>query len=206
MSGKEALKVILETAIREAKAHVEFLQTTIQTLETVLVDAVIDEASPSSETSSLAMELEESLEDVKKKKQLSLFAGNGVTHQNVVNLADAREARDAGREGASILTPAFHDHLLKMASPSTLAFLTSAVPSSIGPMPVAPGMSSEVLRQKQNRLVQLIDEHEEELAESIATMGCRGDCYKCPHPNYSSVELQVDACLSSVLAGLGLDP
>lgn len=204
MSGKEALKVILETAIREAKAHVEFLQTTIQTLETVLVDAVIDEASPSSETSSLAMELEESLEDVKKKKQLPLFAGNGVTHQNVVNLADAREARDAGRAGASILTPAFHDAF--QWSPTREDQLSKMAPSSIGPMPVAPGMSSEVLRQKQNRLVQLIDEHEEELAESIATMGCRGDCYKCPHPNYSSVELQVDACLSSVLAGLGLDP
>jgi hypothetical protein len=61
------------------------------------------------------------------------------------------------------------------------------------------------LRVLQDRLVRIIDENEEALRNSIAELGCGGDCYKCPKPNKATVDEQVFACLDSVVQGLELD-
>lgn len=65
------------------------------------------------------------------------------------------------------------------------------------------------LKVLQDRLVQVIDDHEEKLRPSLDELGCGGDCYKCPNPEpdkYTGVEAQVRGCLSSVVNALGLDP
>lgn len=71
---------------------------------------------------------------------------------------------------------------------------------------VAPSeMSGEELKILQDRLVQIIDENYEPLHDSIEKLGCRGNCYKCPHPEYPTVREQVKACLKEVVEGLDLD-
>jgi len=61
------------------------------------------------------------------------------------------------------------------------------------------------LKVLQDRLVEIIDNNYDQLHDSINALGCRGDCYRCPHPEKPTVEEQVNTCLSEVLEGLDLD-
>lgn len=57
----------------------------------------------------------------------------------------------------------------------------------------------------QDRLIQLIDDNEEEVRDSLRELKCKGDCLVCPHPETDTVEAQVKLCLTSMVEGLGLD-
>lgn len=73
-----------------------------------------------------------------------------------------------------------------------------SLPSTAG----KPVVRLEVL---QERLVGIIDEHFDELKDSIDTMGCKGDCYLCPTPDFpKNIEKQVLSCLSTVKESLGI--
>jgi hypothetical protein len=61
------------------------------------------------------------------------------------------------------------------------------------------------LRLLQDRLVKIIDDNEAALAKSIEQLGCGGDCYQCPMPEFEKVEDQVFNCLKAVVEGLQLD-
>lgn len=61
------------------------------------------------------------------------------------------------------------------------------------------------LKVMQDRLTEIIDQHEDVLRDSIKELGCNGDCYNCPKPEKPTVHEQVEACLTSVIEGLGLE-
>jgi hypothetical protein len=156
-----------------------------------------------------------------KEWTLSLFAGSsgGTDEQgnrgNLVDLATARRARAEEKTAESVV--------VSSGSPNPEGFGGTSVASggSTDESPREPATRPEGvvstggpdrrdeksrLRILQDRLVGIIDEHEAELRDSINTLGCRGDCYKCPKPNFPTVEEQVEGCLTSVVEGLDLDP
>lgn len=61
------------------------------------------------------------------------------------------------------------------------------------------------LKVLQDRLVAIIDDNYQALHDSIEKLKCKGNCYKCPHPEFPTVAEQVKSCLSEVVEGLDLD-
>ena len=129
-------------------------------------------------------------------KQLSLFAE--VSHGKVVDIAEARRARDSSRKSE---TP----NVDVPAKGSVRAPPPHRVERGDGKdSPTVERIKGKVLRVCQEQLVGVIDAHSTELTAFMRQMGCQGDCFYCPRPGPGIK--QVKECWSEVMNILDLDP